>query len=219
MQWCLEQAKKQVEMTYVEAETKVKQELDNEMNHVWETYHRVKKESSNTDNQHDIITNEATATIVSNENVQPNISNSRQADNDATQKLSELKISNSAIPQQISKPEPETTIRIDIMSGPYIGKFFMIKPTIRSACLIGRSTSKKFKEKGMSLPKDGEISTSHGKFEKIDKEFYYIDTGSTNGSRLKESGYEIPSHEPILLPKGNITELIIGASTLQIQIL
>lgn len=239
MQWCLEQATKQIEITLNDVEKKVNDELNNEISDIWETYHRVQNESTgsiknssmNNDSSHSTVV----AAAVSNENVTPSIVNRMYDDEhqqnniaSSTKKFSDMKISTNTVINNnetgsgngvIQQQQQQQAIRVDIVSGPYIGKFFILKPTSRSACLIGRSTSKKFKDKGISLSKDGEISTSHGKIEKIDNDYYYIDTGSTNGSKLKESGYEIPSHEPILLPKISITELIIGASTLQIQIL
>lgn len=221
MQWCLDQATKRIEITYQEAEQKVQQELDNEIKSIWETFDHVANDGNSKKDE----THLTSSNIGGNENIRPCVVNSisDSQNNDATKKMSELMISNTSVDENVavapSQLQTAAAIRIDVVSGPYTGKFFMLKPTPRTACLIGRSTSKKFKEKGISLPQDGEVSTSHGKIEMISNKYYYIDTGSTNGSRLKESGYDIPAHEPILLPKESITELIIGATTLQIQIL
>lgn len=63
------------------------------------------------------------------------------------------------------------TIRVDIISGPYVGQSYDLKPQSRIRCWkLGRSQSKKFR---ISLPKDQEISTSHGRFEYSRGKFYY----------------------------------------------
>ena len=76
------------------------------------------------------------------------------------------------------------TIRILIVSGFYEGMSLDVQPKGRTAAFVGRSQGKKFKDKGVSLPKDLEVSTSHGKFESIRGKFYYTDVGSTNGSLI-----------------------------------
>jgi len=53
---------------------------------------------------------------------------------------------------------------------------------------IGRSSGRKFKDHGVSLSKDSEVSTSHGKIEAINGQVFYTDTGSTNGSIIQGIG-------------------------------
>ncbi len=49
---------------------------------------------------------------------------------------------------------------------------------------MGRSTGKAFKEKGVSLYKDKEISTTHAKIEIRNGQAFLIDADSTNGTLL-----------------------------------
>ena len=49
---------------------------------------------------------------------------------------------------------------------------------------IGRSTGRLFKEKGVSLYKDKEISTTHAKVEIRNGQVFLMDVRSTNGTQL-----------------------------------
>ena len=67
-------------------------------------------------------------------------------------------------------------------TGPHKGIAF--KMTVgAAACFVGRSGGKKFREKGISLPKDNEVSTTHAKIELKNDEIVLVDVGSTNGSK------------------------------------
>ena len=80
----------------------------------------------------------------------------------------------------------------------YAGKSFTIKPTEGGeACKVGRSTGKKFKNKGLSLSKDGEVSTTHGKFEVLDGNVYFTDLGSTNGTFVNEKPLNVGEPFPV----------------------
>jgi FHA domain len=76
------------------------------------------------------------------------------------------------------------TIHIEIVAGEYEGMTFDLQPKGRVASYVGRSQGRKFKEKGISLSKDLEVSTTHGKFESNRGKYYYTDMGSTNGSLI-----------------------------------
>lgn len=107
-----------------------------------------------------------------------------------------------------------TTVNIQITGGHYDGNAYTLVPKVRHPCWVGRSQGRKFKERGISLSKDLEISTTHGKFEVIAGKLHYTDTGSTNGSKVGEK--ELEPDAP--LPLENGTELILGQSILKIQL-
>ena len=74
-----------------------------------------------------------------------------------------------------------------VVEGPYAGLTFEIKPRRRRPVHIGRSTGKKFKSGGVSLPNDASVSTTHAKIS-IGKEgeVMFTDQSSTNGSWLND---------------------------------
>ena len=82
------------------------------------------------------------------------------------------------------------TIHVDIVAGEYQGMTYDLQPRARNHAWVGRSQGKKFREKGISLPKDLEVSTSHGRFEYSRGKFYYMDAASTNGSRIQDMDIE-----------------------------
>jgi len=110
---------------------------------------------------------------------------------------------------------PPSSIHIEIYSGPHKGSTFLLQPRQRRPCFVGRSTSKKFRDRGISLSSDTETSTTHGKFQIMaDGLFYFTDTDSTNGTLHK--GKELEGFVPLLLENG--MELLIGSSLLKISL-
>lgn len=105
-------------------------------------------------------------------------------------------------------------IHIQITSGPHAGKTIALQPKPNAPCLVGRSAGKKFRERGVSLAKDSEVSTTHGKFEIIGGKVYFTDVGSTNGTTCKDQ--LLATNSPFLL-EDNL-ELILGGSTLRITL-
>lgn len=78
-------------------------------------------------------------------------------------------------------------VTLKVATGPHVGQKFRLEPATEDGedvFKIGRSTGKVFKEKGVSLYKDKEISTSHGKVEIKNGQVFLIDTKSTNGTSL-----------------------------------
>ena len=135
-----------------------------------------------------------------------------------------------------SKPKSATTITntstltITILTGPHESQTYKLQPKHTQPCLIGRSKGKKFLRNGISLSKDQEVSTTHGKFsieqqEQVDNDsssnsgggvqnkFYYTDVGSTNGSTVGEARLE--PNVRIEIEEG--MDLRVGNSALKIE--
>jgi hypothetical protein len=75
------------------------------------------------------------------------------------------------------------------VAGPHIGQKFRLESppgTTEDEFKMGRSTGRHFKEKGVSLYKDKEISTTHAKIEFKNGCVFLIDAKSTNGTQLNE---------------------------------
>lgn len=111
---------------------------------------------------------------------------------------------------QATKPKSTTsttnTLQITILSGPHSSQMYKLQPKLSQPCLIGRSKGKKFLRNGISLSKDQEVSTTHGKISieqvvvtddnndgddndgvgggGVQYKFYYTDVGSTNGTTV-----------------------------------
>jgi len=107
-----------------------------------------------------------------------------------------------------------TNLEITVKGGAYDGFMYHIKPRARAPCFLGRSTSKKFRDKGISMPKDGEISTTHGKFDVKDDGVYYSDLGSTNGTLYENNDLE--ANKPLKLRDGLIIQVGEGKLTMKL---
>lgn len=105
-------------------------------------------------------------------------------------------------------------LRVDILHGEYEGSTFFLNPAPRMYAWVGRSQGKKFREKGISLPKDLEVSTTHGKFELRRGKYIYMDEGSTNGSLI--NGEKIEPKVVVELETG--TEITVGQTIMQITL-
>ncbi len=112
-----------------------------------------------------------------------------------------------------------TTIDIQIIAGPHNGSSFTLTPGLRKPCWVGRSTSKKFRDNGISLKNDDQVSTTHGKFHihpasASNGKLVYTDTGSTNGTLYNNE--ELEDQVPLELVDGML--LVLGGSHLLIHL-
>eukprot|EP00511_Aplanochytrium_stocchinoi_P005244 CAMPEP_0204832696 /NCGR_PEP_ID=MMETSP1346-20131115/14442_1 /ASSEMBLY_ACC=CAM_ASM_000771 /TAXON_ID=215587 /ORGANISM="Aplanochytrium stocchinoi, Strain GSBS06" /LENGTH=207 /DNA_ID=CAMNT_0051964673 /DNA_START=212 /DNA_END=835 /DNA_ORIENTATION=+ len=109
------------------------------------------------------------------------------------------------------------SVQLFVEAGPYKGRRFEISVCSEKPCLVGRSRGVKFRHGGISLPRDGEVSTTHGKLE-LDTEreakdqIVFTDVGSTNGTFV--NGEAIEANDPISLHLDDI--LLCGATPMKI---
>lgn len=82
-------------------------------------------------------------------------------------------------------------IKIVVIEGVHKDASFNFKRTQRLIVMVGRSTGKRFKKGGVSLFKDSEVSTTHGKFHIVKDDLCFSDLGSTNGSFLNGEALEV----------------------------
>lgn len=192
MQWC-----------YLQSKQKTIHQIEDMKNHLEKQFIDGKKEIMEIHDK--IMESQQAMEVNDNESNRKslNSNNENLNPNQQTAKASQSKLSS-------SKPS-YNAIHIEMISGPHSGEAFLLKPRSRQPCLIGRSAGKKFRERGVSLKKDPEVSTSHGKFEmKAGGKFYYTDTGSTNGSFVE--GQDLGTNVALELKNG--MEITFGGASL-----
>eukprot|EP01084_Bolivina_argentea_P299743 516712_1 len=99
--------------------------------------------------------------------------------------------------------------------GPHSGELWFLRPLMGEPCLVGRSSGRAFQERGVSLPKDLEVSTTHGKITQSGfGVYYYSDMNSTNGSKV--DGEEANDGKDYMLKGGSV--LAIGRTRLTVSL-
>ena len=106
-----------------------------------------------------------------------------------------------------------SSVEVQLTVGPHAGSKYLLRPRPGAPCLLGRSKGKKFVRNGVSLHKDQEVSTTHGKFlaeagEEGGMAFYFVDVGSTNGTTC--GGEALEPNKRVALEDG--MELRLGNS-------
>eukprot|EP01039_Chlorochromonas_danica_P000085 gene84-92_t len=112
---------------------------------------------------------------------------------------------------------PQVVVTLKCIAGPHIGQRFRLEPSTNDGedvFKMGRSTGKLFKEKGVSLYKDKEISTTHAKIELRNGQAFVIDMRSTNGSQL--NGEDLEPQTPYRLKDQDV--IVMGSTELQVTI-
>ncbi|KAI9987675.1 hypothetical protein PInf_023719 [Phytophthora infestans] len=104
------------------------------------------------------------------------------------------------------------TISVRSITGPYKGRKFSMEVDVKrhSSCFVGRSTGRKYRSpRGLSMPKDSELSTTHAEIKmETSGKVFFIDSESTNGSRIDDVGlepkvpYELTTSKPIKVEVG-----------------
>ena len=103
------------------------------------------------------------------------------------------------------------SVQIEITAGPHAGETFELRPTKKTACMVGRSRNKGFRTKGISLHKDLEVSTTHGCFELVNGAICFTDQSSTNGTWV--NGEELQPYDPFQICDG--TEITCGQTAMK----
>mmetsp|Transcript_17361 Transcript_17361/g.66129 ORF Transcript_17361/g.66129 Transcript_17361/m.66129 type:complete len:199 (-) Transcript_17361:48-644(-) len=80
-------------------------------------------------------------------------------------------------------PAEKMDVVLTVESGPHQGEEFRLEP-FAGVCYIGRSTGKRYRERGASLCNDPEASTLHAKIRVTRGKIVFTDAGSTNGSTV-----------------------------------
>ena len=108
-------------------------------------------------------------------------------------------------------------MHLKVVAGQHMGQKFRLElPAGKNEEVfkVGRSSSKAYKEKGVSLYKDKEVSTAHARIEIRNGEAFYVDMRSTNGSSVNSKMVEV--NVPTRLNDGDV--LGIGGSEVSVTI-
>mmetsp|Transcript_15439 Transcript_15439/g.36425 ORF Transcript_15439/g.36425 Transcript_15439/m.36425 type:complete len:232 (-) Transcript_15439:95-790(-) len=105
-------------------------------------------------------------------------------------------------------------VKLEVQAGPYAGQSWELKPRKRKVCKFGRSTGKAFTSGGVSLPKDLEVSTTHGKIHVKDGLIAFTDLGSTNGTEINGKAVK----EGVATPLCSGDKLLIGATAFTVTL-
>ena len=108
-------------------------------------------------------------------------------------------------------------VTLKCVGGAHLGQKFRLEPSTdngEDVFKMGRSTGKLFKEKGVSLYKDKEISTTHARVEIRNGEVFLVDADSTNGTQL--NNVDVAGGVPMRLKEGDV--ITMGSTELMVHV-
>jgi hypothetical protein len=200
MQWWALHATAEVQAKHKELDQQLRDGLDVGKQELWKAHQLVVQQDQQSNNTEEQQENSDPQAATSSDKTDSKPSSAK--DNAAT-------ASSSAAQQQ------QGTLHIEITSGEYAGTAVHLEPKNRKPCWVGRSTGSKFKDRGVSLSRDLEVSTTHGKFELSKGQICYQDTGSTNGSWINDQKIE----QGVSYPLESGMEITVGQSVLRVTLL
>jgi len=135
----------------------------------------------------------------------------------------QLKASVISQSQGIASLQFELTVLAQTPSGqdfqsPYQGKEWKFSLSDGDSIPIGRSKAKKYLNSGISMAKDLEVSSGHGKIEFKKGKLYYVDVGSSNGSWIngteinedeKSKSFEVKNEDLIVIGETELKLILI----------
>lgn len=229
LQWCLQKSQSSVNSKTDELINSLQEMQHNAERDIWELHNLAVQNLDTGDADGDVVDadgpkRDVEVPAVGEENIEPNVhvnATKMNSEVDDCTKPTGSKAASSTKttesntkPNQKAKKKNTKNLFISIRTGPHEGATFLLKPRQSRPCEIGRSKGKKFLQRGISLFKDSEVSTCHGKFEFKAGKMFYTDTGSTNGTSFR--GEAIEDNEPMELSDGLV--LVFGESELEFTI-
>lgn len=204
MHWWLLRANSEKEAEYDNIVNNLQQQLEAGKQELWEAHKEVTSILNQEENGGALSENE-------NHNMDEEAATAKDAKPAAAAAESSARTTTRTTKQNDTKPN---TIHVEIVQGPYAGSVYNLNCK-KGHAWVGRSQGKKFRDKGISLPKDSEVSTSHGRFEFQRGNFYYMDAASTNGSLMGNEYLE--PNVPYLLENGVV--ITAGQTVMQVSLI
>jgi hypothetical protein len=199
--WCLLRSQEENDGRYETIVSSLEKQLADGRKELWDAHQQV--------------------TDILNMNMNMNMTNTEEENVNPVNDEGETEVdgkTNSAAAAELTKTTSSVvdTIHVDVIDGPYAGNTYDLVPRKNRShhVWIGRSAGKKFRSNGISLPKDLEVSTSHGRFEMSRGKFYFTDCASTNGSRI--FGMDIEPNQPIEIY--NDIQITVGQTVMKVTL-
>lgn len=220
LQWCHQRSQDEISSKTNELINALQQLYDNAERDIWHL-HQLAVQNTGTNSDIDIDgdrceTNHDNVAAVHNKDevcgkVEMNADETQEQHDNSTSNPPDTNHDQGTTATKGKKNKLQQNLLVEVLTGPHEGATFLLKPRPSRPCEIGRSKGKKFLSRGVSLHKDSEVSTCHGKFECKAGKMYYTDTGSTNGTSYM--GEAIEDNVPMEIT--NAMVLVFGMSELR----